>query len=56
MAILNIIAAMIRSSTFQKIGLDINLDAALAPYPIEKNQTKLPKAAPVEKSHCWSPN
>jgi hypothetical protein len=53
---LNITTAMRMSSTFQKTGLDMNLEAALAPKPIELNQTKLETTAPRANHHLSGPN
>jgi hypothetical protein len=56
MAMLNITTAIRTSRTFQNAGLDINLDAALAPKPIELNQTKLARTAPEVNHHLSDPN
>ena len=49
MASVNMMTAMMLSSTFQNTGLDINTDAALAPKPIALNQSTLPTAALAEQ-------
>jgi hypothetical protein len=50
------ITAISESRIFQKIGLDMNRDADLAPKPIEVNQRKLAKIAPITKNHLSEPN
>jgi hypothetical protein len=50
------IAAIKESSIFQKIGRDINLEADLAPKPIDVNQRKLAIIAPATKNHLSEPN
>jgi hypothetical protein len=53
---LNITTAMRISKTFQKTGFAMNLEAALAPKPIELNQTKLDTTAPMANHHLSAPN
>jgi hypothetical protein len=50
------IAAIIESRIFQKIGFDINLEADFAPNPIAVNQVKLAIIAPRTKNHLSEPN
>jgi hypothetical protein len=56
MAIANITIAIRESRTFQKMGFDINLEAAFAPNPIELNQRTLATAPPMANHHLSSPN
>ena len=44
------------SRIFQKIGRDMNREAALAPNPIAENQRKLPIEAPSAKNQRSSSN
>jgi hypothetical protein len=45
------IAATIKSRTFQKITFTINRAAILEPKPMKKNQRKLAVIAPKVKNH-----
>jgi hypothetical protein len=53
---LNITTAIRISRTFQKTGLAINLEAALAPKPIKLNQARLATTAPRVNHHLSGPN
>ena len=49
-------AEMERSRIFQKIGLDMYLEAERAPKPMKLNQMTLAVDAPKAKIHFWSSN
>lgn len=52
----NITAAIIESSIFQNMGLDMNREAARAPKPIVENQITLATALPLAKYQRLSSN